>query len=159
VTPPAPRPLDEVRSVAVMSWKAEQQSQKAGKRAKSILERVKKGAPIETVAKEEKLEVTTSKPFTRLTHEAQSGVPAALTEQMFGFKPGEAGMAESPKGFVVGVLVSANAAGGKDKADIEKVTKDEISGGIAGDLTAQLIEALRKRYTVKTYPRLLQPRL
>jgi peptidyl-prolyl cis-trans isomerase D len=159
VMAPAPRPLTEVRSAAVMSWKAEQQAQKAEKRAKSILERIKNGTPIENVAKKEKLKVSTSKPFTRLTHEAQSGVPAALAEQMFSFKPGEAGMAESPKGFVVGVLVSANPAGGEDKSRIETVTKGEIMDGIAGDLTDQLIQAFRKRYTIKTYPDLLHPRL
>jgi peptidyl-prolyl cis-trans isomerase D len=158
ITPPAPRPLTEVRSVAVMSWKAEQQAQTAEKRAKSILDRIKKGATIEAVAKEEKLEVSNSKPFTRLTHEAQSGVPAALAEQMFGFKTGEAGMAESPKGFVVGVLVSANPAGGEDKTKIEELTKNEITDGIASDLTDELIQAFRKRYTIKTYPDRLQPR-
>ncbi len=159
VTPPKAKPLKEVRSTAVMSWKAEQQAAKAEKRAKAILEKIRKGTPIETVAKEEKLEVKTTPPFTRLTHEAQTGVPAALAEKLFSFKPGEADMAESAKGFVVGVLVSANPTGGKDRAEIEKGTLEEVKDGISADLTDQLIDAFRGRFTIKTYPDLLKERL
>lgn len=159
ITPPKAKPLKEVKSIAVMSWKADQQAAKAETRAKAILEKLKKGTPIEEVAKAEKLEVKTTPPFTRLSHEAQSGVPAALAEKMFAFKPGEAGMAESAKGFVVGVLVSANPNGGEDKAKIEKETLDEVRDGMAEDLTGQLIEAFRDRYSITTYPDRLRTRL
>ena len=159
VTPPKVKPLKEVRSVAVMTWKAEQQAQAAMKRAQAIVARLKKGNKLDAIAKDEKLEVKTSPAFTRLTHEAQSGVPEALNEKLFTLKVGDSAMAESAKGYVVGVLASVSAGAGKDKTAIEKGVLQEIRRGLAADLSAQLVEAFRQRFTIKTYPNLLRDRL
>lgn len=159
VTPPKVKPLKDVRTQAVTAWKAEQQAQAALKRAEAIVARLKKGDKLEAVAKDEKLEVKKSPPFTRLTHEAQSGVPAALSEKLFDLKVGEAAMAESPKGYVVGVLASVSAGDGKEKQAVEKEVTEEIREGIAADLSQQLVQAFRQRYTIKTYPNLLRDRL
>jgi peptidyl-prolyl cis-trans isomerase D len=159
VTPPKVKPLGEVRSTAVMAWKAEQQAQGASKRAKAIVARLKKGHKLDAIAKDEKLEVKTSPLFTRLTHEAQSGVPAALTEKLFALKVGEAAIAESAKGYVVGVLASVSAGAGDEKTAVEKDLLQEIRQGLAADLSEQLVKAFRQRFTIKTYPNLLRDRL
>ncbi len=159
VTPPQARPLTEVRSVAVMTWKATQQAKVAETRAKAILERLKKGDKIDAVAKAEKLQATTSKPFTRLSHEAESGVPAALAEKLFTLKTGEAAMAESAKGYVVGVLSSISAGAGKEKSAIEKSSLAQIRQGIAADFADQLVDAVRKRFTVEIYTERLRERI
>jgi len=159
VTPPKVKPLNDVRGVAVMTWKAEQQAQGASKRAKAIVARLKKGDKLEAIAKDEKFEIKTSPVFTRLTHEAQSGVPSALSEKLFTLKVGDSAMAESPKGYVVGVLASVSAGSGKEKTAIEKGVLQEIRQGIATDLSDQLVKAFRQRFTIKTYPDLLRDRL
>ena len=156
---PKVKPLKEIHSVAVMTWKADRLAQAASKRAKAIIARLKKGDKLDVIAKKEKLEVKTSKAFTRLTHEAQSGVPAALSEKLFALKVGDSAMAESPKGYVVGVLASVSAGTGKEKTAVEKGVLREIRQGIAADLSDQLVGAFRQRFTIKTYPNLLRDRL
>ena len=159
VTPPKVKPLKEVGSIAVMTWKAEQQAQGASKRAKAIVARLKKGHKLDAIAKDEKLAIKTSPAFTRLTHEAQSGVPAALAEKLFALKVGDSAMAESAKGYVVGVLASVSAGNGNEKAAVEKEVLQEIRQGLAADLSEQLVEAFRQRFTIKTYPNFLRDRL
>jgi peptidyl-prolyl cis-trans isomerase D len=159
ITLPKVKPLSSVRGVAISAWKAEQQAKAASARAKAIIARLKKGHKLEAIAKDERLEVKTSPTFTRLTHEAQSGVPAALSEKLFTLKVGDSAMAESAQGFVVGVLTTVSAGSGKEKTAIEKGTQGEIRQGLAADLSTQLIDAFRKRFTIKTYPDLLRDRL
>ncbi|MFB3055017.1 MAG: hypothetical protein ACE1ZY_06800, partial [Alphaproteobacteria bacterium] len=153
------RPLEEIRGTATMAWKAEQQAQAAMRRAKAIVARLKKGDKIDAIAKDEKLQVKTSPAFTRLTHEARSGVAAALAEKLFTLKVGEAAMAESTKGYVVGVLASISAGAGKQKTAVAKGTLREIRQGMAADLSEQLVKAFRQRVTIKTYPDLLRDRI
>lgn len=159
VMPPKVRPLEDVRRIAVTAWKAEQQAQAASRRAKAIVARLKKGDNFAAIAKDEKLQVKTSPAFTRLTHEAQSGVAAALAEKLFSLKVGDAAMAESTQGFVVGVLASVSAGAGKQKAAVAEGTLRQIRQGMAADLTAQLLQAFRQRVTIKTYPDLLRDRI
>ncbi|MDX1483131.1 MAG: peptidyl-prolyl cis-trans isomerase [Alphaproteobacteria bacterium] len=159
VTPPEAKPLDEVRSTAIIEWKAEVLAKAAEERARGILDRLKKGEKLEAVAKAEKLEIKATKPFTRLSHEAQSGVPAALAEKLFSLKVGEAAMAESAKGFVVGVLESIKPGAGERKTAVKDGTLNEIREGITADLSDQLVDAFRKRVSITTYPDLLRDRL
>lgn len=159
VTSPRVRPLEEIRGTATMAWKAEQQAQAAMRRAKAIVARLKKGDKIDAIAKDEKLQVKTSPAFTRLTHEARSGVAAALAEKLFTLKVGEAAMAESTKGYLVGVLASVSAGAGKQKSAVAKGTLREIRQGMAADLSEQLVKAFRQRVTIKSYPDLLRDRI
>ena len=149
VIAPALKPLKEVRDLAIIFWKAEQQAKATEKRAKGILGRLKKGNKLAAIARAEKLEIKKSAPFTRLTHEAESGIPAALAEKLFSIKSGEAAMAKSEKGYVVGVLTSVCPAVGKQKGDIQKAALEEIRSGIASDLFEQLVAAFRKRVTIR----------
>jgi peptidyl-prolyl cis-trans isomerase D len=159
VIAPALKPLDQVRDLAKLLWKAERQSKATAKRAKSILERIKKGDKLAAIAKAERLEIKKSPPFTRLTHEAESGVPGALAEKLSALKSGEAAMAESEKGYVVGILTSISPAVGKQKSDIRKASVEEIRSGMASDLIDQLVDAFRKRTSITTYPDILKDRI
>jgi peptidyl-prolyl cis-trans isomerase D len=159
VTAPVLKPLNEVRSLAIISWKAEQQAKAAEKRAKAIVAHLKAGKTLAGIAKTEKLEVKTSKSFTRLTHEVESGIPAALSEKLFAAKKGEVVMAASAKGSVVGIVTEINSAVGKKKSDAEKAARQEIQTAMASDLFEQLVGACRDRVTIKTYPDLLKDRI
>lgn len=158
VVPPEAKPLERVRAEVMDAWKGDRQAEAAEARAKEILERLKAGERLEDIAKKENLEIETSQPFTRLTHEAESKIPAALAEQLFSIKVGEAAMAETADGFVVGVLASAGAAESSEKAAVEESTREEIRDGITGDLFNQLVDAFRKRVTIETYPGRLRDR-
>ena len=137
----------------------EDQSKATAKRATRIVERIKKGDKLAAIAKAERLEIKKSPPFTRLTHEAESGVPGALAEKLSALKSGEAAMAESEKGYVVGILTSISPAVGKQKSDIRKASVEEIRSGMASDLIDQLVDAFRKRTSITTYPDILKDRI
>ncbi len=60
---------------------------------------------------------------------------------------------------MVGVLASVSAGSGKEKTAVKQGTLRETRQGLAADLSEQLVEAFRKRVTIKTYPDLLRDRI
>lgn len=158
VTPPAVRPLDAVRAEVAKARKAEARAKATEARAKAILERLKKGETIDAVAKAEKLTPKTTPAFTRLTHDAESGMPAALMDQIFGLKPGQAAMAEGNAGYTVAVLTEVRGPSDKEKSDTANSLREELRQGIAGDLFQQFVGALRTGYDVTVKTDLLRER-
>jgi peptidyl-prolyl cis-trans isomerase D len=158
VTPASVRPLDRIREGITVAWKEEARVKASERRAAAILDRLGKGEKIEDIARAEKLKVTTSEPFTRLTHDAESGLPAALMDKLFGLKPGEAAMAEGPGGFVVAVLAEIRPPSQREVSEAAAAIDDELRQAIAGDLFQQFVGALRTRFSIKTYPAVLRER-
>lgn len=158
VTPPAVRPLDAVRADVVKVRKAEARAKATQARARIILDKIKSGQKIDGIAKAEKLALKTTPAFTRLTHDAESGLPAALMDQMFSLKVGEAAMAEGDTGYVVAVLTAIRAPSEKEKSEAANALREEMRQGIAGDLFQQFVGALRARYSVTVKTELLRER-
>lgn len=155
VTPPLVRPLDEVRAQATAAWKAEAKDKATEKRAQAIAEKIRAGQSIDAAAKEAKLTVKTSPPFTRLTHDAESGLPAALMHELFGLKAGAAAMAESSGGFTVAVLTEIRPADDKQRKETTETLREEIRQALSGDLFQQFVGAMRARYDVEVRTNLL----
>ncbi|MFT5539226.1 MAG: peptidyl-prolyl cis-trans isomerase D [Alphaproteobacteria bacterium] len=158
VTQPKVQPLNEVRSAIITAWKGDARAKATEKHAKALVEKIKGGRSFEAVAKAEKLAIKTTPAFTRLTHDAESGLPAALMDQLFKLKPGETAMAEGPGGYTVAVLTKVRDPSSKEKADTATALAEEISQGLSGDLIQQFVGALRGRYKIETKPQLLQER-
>jgi peptidyl-prolyl cis-trans isomerase D len=152
ITPPAVRPLDAVRADVVKARKAEARAKATEARAKAIMQKIRGGQKIDAVAKAEKLTLKTTPAFTRLTHDAESGLPAALMDQLFSLKPGEVAMAESTNGYTIAVLAEVRAPTEKEKSETAANLREEMRQGIAGDLFQQFVGSLRSRYdvTIKT---------
>lgn len=156
VTPPAARALADVRAEVVKAKKAEARAKATEAKAKAILDKIKEGQKIDALAKAEKLAVKTTPVFTRLTHDAESGLPAALMEQIFKLKVGEAAMAESNAGFTIAVLTEVRAPNEKEKSDTTNALREELRQGIGGDLFHQFVGALRARYDITVKADLLR---
>lgn len=148
-TPAKPRLLEDIRADVVTAWKAEQRAKKAEERATAILERLKNGEKLEAVAGAENLEVKTSPPFTRLTHDAESGLPPALMDQLFKARVGEAAKAASEGSQMVAVLSEVREPSQKEKAETAESLREELTEGIAGDLFQQLVGSMRERYEIE----------
>jgi len=148
VTPSKVRPLDAVKDDVVAAWKADQRAHAAELRAKAILDRLKNGDKLAAVAKAEKLAVTTTPAFTRLTHDSEAKLPAALMDKLFTLKVGEAAMAEGSKGYTVAVLDEIRPPSDKEKSDTADALTDEVRQGLAGDLFQEFVGALRSRYSI-----------
>ncbi|MGE0650458.1 MAG: peptidyl-prolyl cis-trans isomerase [Alphaproteobacteria bacterium] len=158
VTPPQLQPLDAVRDEVVKAARAEARAKATEARANAILKKIASGTSIDAAAKAEKLTVKTSPPFTRLTHDAESGLPAALMDRMFSLKPGEGAVAQGNDGFVVGVLTEVTAPSEKEKTETANSLRDEMRQGLTGDLFQQFVASLRGRYDVSVRTGLLQER-
>jgi peptidyl-prolyl cis-trans isomerase D len=158
VTPPQLQPLDAVRDEVVKATRAEARAKATEGRARAILGKITSGSTIDAVAKAEKLTVKTSPPFTRLTHDAESGLPASLMDQMFALKPGEGTVAEGNDGHVVAVLAEIKAPSEKEKTETANSLRDEMRQGITGDLFQQFVASLRGRYDVTLRTGLLRER-
>jgi peptidyl-prolyl cis-trans isomerase D len=146
--PAAARPLEEVRSDLIAAWQDEQRRAAAEKRAQALLDKFKGGQPLAAAAAADKLQVKTSDPFTRVTHESEAGLPEAVKADVFALQPGEIAMGESRDGYVVAVLKEVRPA--PALADETRGRLDEqLSRSIAGDLLDQFAAALRQRYDVE----------
>ena len=149
VTPPAIRPLDSVRDQVVAAWKIAQQDEAARNKASAILDKVKSGGALTTVAKKAGLEARPSKPFTRFNRAAGSRIPPALARALFRLRPGGTAMAPSAEGYAVAQLKDVRAASpAADKEGFDGL-KDQMHAAVANDVIAQYASALRARYSVR----------
>ena len=90
MTPPALRPLDQVKAKVLADWQAEARDKAAADKAKQIMDRVKAGEDLKTVAQSFGLSVKRSLPFTRDQGDPLADVPPSLAALLFGLKKGEA---------------------------------------------------------------------
>jgi peptidyl-prolyl cis-trans isomerase D len=154
VTPPALRPLDQVKAKVLADWRAEARDKAAADKAKQILDRVKAGEDLNTVAQSFGLSVKRSLPFTRDQGDPLADVPPSLAALLFGLKKGEAAAAPNDQpansGHVVAELVDilpANPA--TDPAGTKALTA-EIGQSMGDDLLAQFRKALESETPVRT---------
>jgi peptidyl-prolyl cis-trans isomerase D len=156
VTAPAVRPLKDIRAKVISAWKNNARDKATEVHAKKLADSIRAGKKIEAVARGEKLKVKTSKPFTRLTHDAESGLPAALMQKLFTLKTGEAALSESTGGFTVAVLTEIRAPDAKERKETTDALGEEIRQALGGDLFQQFIGAMRAQYPAEVRTNLLQ---
>jgi peptidyl-prolyl cis-trans isomerase D len=154
VTPPALRPLDQVRAKLVADWQADARDKAAAEKAKQIMDRVKAGEDLKTVAQSMGLSVKRSLAFTRGQGDPIADIPASLAALIFDLKKGEAATSpnEQPAnpGHVVAVLVDIEPANpGSDPAAVKTLTA-EIGQSLGDDLLAQFRKALESETPVRT---------
>ena len=154
VTLPALRPLDAVRAGVTAAWKAERRATAADAAAKALLERIKGGAGLAEGAKG--LQVTTPEPFTRLTVNADHGLPQGLVSGLFGVRRGEAVMARGVGGVYVARLKDILPANPLSDSKGLKAIEEQLTRSVQADLLIQLADALRERFPVTVNPRVIE---
>lgn len=154
ITPPALRPLDQVKTKLIADWQADQRDKAAAEKAKQIMDRVKAGEDLKTVAESMGLTVKRSLAFTRAQGDPIADIPPSLAALVFDLKKGEAATApnEQPAnpGHVVAVLVDVQQANpGSDPTAVKQLTA-EIGQSLGDDLLAQFRKALESQTPVTT---------
>jgi len=146
VTPSAVRPLAEVRDEVVAAWKKDKRKSAAQERALAIVQRIENGIALKTIADEEGLTLSESKPFDRRGQGAETPlVTPALVSDIFKVKMGQAAMDESPDGYTVAQLKEIVPA---DAAEAEGLAKT-LGDSMTSDVIVQFNNALRDRFDVE----------
>ena len=145
ITPPAPRPMDEVADRVRADWTQDAIRHEQEERAAKILTAVKAGQSLEVTAAG--LEVHRLPPVGRAA--PTEGVPAQLVTPLFALKVGEPTMVETADGFVVAVLRQVDVPDpAKDPIGYGQV-RDALARSIATDTENVFANAVRERANPK----------
>lgn len=158
VTPPQVRPLDEIRAAAIASWQADKRAKITQDRAEAILAKIKAGKSLAEVAKAEKLTVKTTPPFTRGTHDSETGLPLTLVAQAFSLKVGDAAIGESKDAFVVARLKEIKVPDPIKDTSTRNQISEALSRSLSADLMDEFVQGLRNRYSVTERPDVIAQR-
>jgi peptidyl-prolyl cis-trans isomerase D len=144
VTPPAPRPLAEVKGQVAEAWQAEQRHKAARARADKIAEELKAGQRVHFSAAETRI----TPPFTRDGGEG-SGLPPAAVSELFAAAVGQVVVAPADGGWLVarlGDIIPFDAAAHPKDAETVRHT---LSQAVMGDIMDQYMAALNAKVGVK----------
>ncbi len=150
VTLPQLRPLAGIRNDVVKAWQEDQQALNAKKMAEGLIEKIKAGTSMETLAGTLGLTVTRTEPFGR--RESVKGLSPGLIATLFTVAVGEVSDATGNGTHVIARLnnvIAANPVVDKKKLD---ALGQQLTSAMRGDLLGQLAGGLRQRYPVSIDP-------
>ena len=143
VIPPATKPFDTVKQQVTDDWTRDQRRHTEEEAAAKLLAAVKGGQSLADAAAVAGVTVRRTPSVTREAPE--EGMPPQLQQVLFGLKPGEPTMVETPDGFVVAVPAEIVEADPKaNPAGFDQV-RAAVSRSIATDLASVFADALRAR--------------
>ena len=149
VTVPTLKPLTSIRAVVVQAWKDGKRAEKSEAAAKVIVDRVRKGTALATIAAETGLEIKTTTKLVRRPEKEQAGIPQALIDKIFVLTNGQAAMARNGTGYTVASLKGIAAADPvSGKAGVDALSS-QLAQALRNDVHAQLAGALRDRFGVE----------
>jgi hypothetical protein len=107
-------------------------------------------------AESEKLEVKTSKPFTRVELDPDSGVPPALVGELFKLAKGGVELGPTDTGYAVAQVTEITPADPEaDKTGVAQIAS-QVREGLVSDLLAEYTTALRAQHPVAIHQRALE---
>jgi peptidyl-prolyl cis-trans isomerase D len=147
ITPPAVRPLAEVKDKAIAAWLAEKRRDVVAKEAEALAAAAKSGTQLSALAAEKGLKMTTSPPLLRRS-EGADGVPPALVAKLFAVKPGAIVTGADPTGSYVAQLTAVQEPPATTKTATAELSR-EIGAGLQSDLGEEFTRALRTHFPVE----------
>jgi peptidyl-prolyl cis-trans isomerase D len=160
ITPPAARPLAEVRADVVAGWTGEQQAKANAKHAEELAAKARSGTPMTEIAADAKTKMETTPAVTRESASLEQGdkaLPPALIDALFTLgKIDDVTTVAVPGGQMVARLIEVHAADphapGVDMAPIAR----ELDRGLENDQLDEFRKALGIEYRVKTNDRAVE---
>ena len=154
VTPSATKPFDALRGEVEADWTAAGRQKEAEEAAAKLLAAVQGGQSLTDAATVAGLTVRETKPVTR--DATDTDMPAQLQRVLFGLKPKEPAMVQTPDGFVVAALDKVETPDPKaaDKSAYDTIA-EALTRSVATDLTADFEAALRARANPQVNQRVL----
>jgi peptidyl-prolyl cis-trans isomerase D len=147
VTPPAVKPLAEVKDKAIAAWQADKKRRSIDQYAEALAAAVKSDAPLTTLAAQKGLTVTTSPPLMRQPA-AGSTLPLALVAKLFQAKQGDAVVITDPSGAYVAQLKEVQIPQTTPAPEAQALSA-KLDDALQPDLAAEFIASLRARYPVE----------
>jgi peptidyl-prolyl cis-trans isomerase D len=148
VDPTHVKPLADVKDKAEQLWTHDQRSAAAEKQAQDLAAEVGPDRPLEAIAKEKGLQIVPVGPVGR-NGAAQANLPPVLVSRLFEAKQGAAVVGGNNDGFYVAQLKSIDQPDPEaDSAGVEQL-KQQLAGGVHGDVLAEYTEGLRRRFPVE----------
>ena len=148
VTPPTLRPLDTVKDKVKDGWTAEQRRIKVAADGKALAEQVKTDQTLAKLAIAGKLDLRTSKPFTRTNDRHEAPLPADVIAQLFKGDIGAVASGAAPDGFYVAQLKEIQPAKPSADANATAQLKQQLQQELGNEMLEQFQLALRDRFPV-----------
>lgn len=148
ISPAVTKPFEEVKAEVEQMWRDRELRAALTKQAQALVDRIKAGEPLDTIAKELGLEVQTPSPFKRT--QPPTGVSPAAARQAFTLAKGGAGSAATSddKTRIVFVVTDIKQPDLPTKEQAEAL-KNELGQELQNDALQTYVTALRERQGVK----------
>jgi peptidyl-prolyl cis-trans isomerase D len=143
ITPPAHQPFDQVKERVRADWTRNATHHETETQAAGVLAAVKDGQPLADAAIAAKLNIEHLPPTGRQA--AVPGMPSQLVQPLFGMRPGEATMVETPDGFVVAVLTQIQTPDAKSDPIGFGQMRLTLDRSLGDDIESTYLSALRAR--------------
>ncbi len=143
VLPPAVKPYDEVKQQVQADWSRDARRHAEEQQAASLLAKVKGGQSLADAATVTGVSVRRTPLVTRDAN--AEGMPPQLQRVMFGLKPGEPTMVETPDGFIVAVPAEIDEPDPKNDPAGYSQVREVLARSIGNDLQTVFAQALRER--------------
>jgi peptidyl-prolyl cis-trans isomerase D len=156
VTPPALRPLEQVRAEAVEAWKGERRSEAAEKRAQALAEKARQ-SDLKAVAAEAGLDFVRIEPATRQEAVGLPSLSVDAAQALFGLQPGETATAPTREGdgqLVIKLVEVKPADPAADAAGMARL-RSQLRASMADDLLAGYRDALGRNVRIDVDERAL----
>ena len=155
VTPPARRPLDEVRDQVRADWEADARRDAAEAKAGQLAEKARAGESLDALTQGSGFDSFTTSPVTRAEATSKAGLSRAAAEALFELKRGEVGTGENAAGgatLVFRLKEVVAAAPSSDSAGVEQM-RQGLKRLVLADLLDQFKVALNDKIGVEVNQR------
>lgn len=157
ITPPALRPLSEVRDKVLADWQGEQRRQAAKDKAAALAERARHGEELASLAQLNGFQSQQSEPLMRAELGSKAGLDRATVEAVFKLKRGEVTVGANPAGtaaVVVRLKEIKEIDPSSEPDGVAKLSK-ALTRGLSGDLAAQFRKALELQHDIEINQRVI----
>lgn len=150
VTPPAEKPLHEVRDEAVADWRANWRRERAVERATTIAERLRAGESAAAVAAETGAAMLAAGPFRRDAPTAGDGLGQAFVRAVFALEPDAVSdpVVEGGRVHVARLLEIVDVADADADQDAGQRIAERLLAAYVGDVVTGYTDVLYRRHDV-----------
>ncbi|MEI9987605.1 MAG: peptidyl-prolyl cis-trans isomerase [Aliidongia sp.] len=148
VTAPALRPFDEVKDKVVAGWQAEQRTAKVAADGKALADSVKPDLTLAKAAVAKKLELRTSKPFTRTNDRRDAPLPPDVVAALFKGDVGTVARRRHARWVLRRQLKEIQPAATGTDPNATAQLKKQLDQEMGSEMVDEFELALRDRYPV-----------
>ena len=148
VTKPTLRPLDKIINDVRMAWKRDHRAEEAENKAKNLVNELNNGISPKILASKLKVDLLSTKPFTRTGEGLKRELPRELISKVFASKVRNSVLAAGNGVHLVAFVSEKRHPITSNSSKLAEAIRAQLNENILGDLKKQLAEALRKRLGV-----------